>query len=255
MPGFDTGSVMYALNVDFTGNSLTSGSATVTQDGQLLIGSTALPNIQVGQITSPLSTVSVGYSSPNITLDVTGGSVVNSVTAGTNINLTGTAAAPIINLDDPVLQTNGSSGAPSYSFAADPTSGMYYTGGSLGLAGPFGLGVEIGFTTQTKNLIEIGAGEALTYTSTSTTPYVVSVADLFISVDASGGAKTVQLPNAPRTGQIWTIKDKTGSAAANNITVTTVGGAVTIDGATTYVLATNYQSINVLFNGTSYEVW
>lgn len=73
MPGFDTGSVMYALNVDFTGNSLTSGTAQVTTNGQLLIGSTALPNIKVGTITSPLGTLSIGYSSPNITIDVAGG--------------------------------------------------------------------------------------------------------------------------------------------------------------------------------------
>ncbi len=69
MPGFDTGSVMYALNVDFTGTSLTSGTPQVTTNGQLLIGSTATPNIKVGTITSPLGTISIGYSSPNITID------------------------------------------------------------------------------------------------------------------------------------------------------------------------------------------
>jgi len=73
MPGFDTGSVMYALNVDFTGNSLTSGSPQVTTNGQLLIGSTATPNIKVGTLTSPLGTLSIGYSSPNITIDLVGG--------------------------------------------------------------------------------------------------------------------------------------------------------------------------------------
>lgn len=75
MPGFDTGSVMYALNVDFTGNSLTSGSAQITQNGQLLIGSAALPNIQVGTLVSPLGTLTIGYVSPNITIDVSGGAV------------------------------------------------------------------------------------------------------------------------------------------------------------------------------------
>lgn len=90
MPGFDTGSVMYALNVDFTGNSLTSGTAQVVSNGQLLIGSTALPNIQVGTITSPLGTLAIGYSAPNITIDTTGGQsatkfLVDTTTgAGTN---------------------------------------------------------------------------------------------------------------------------------------------------------------------------
>ncbi len=68
MPGFDTGSVIYGLNVDFTGTSLTGGTPQVTTNGQLLIGSTSTPNIKVGTITSPDSSITIGYSSPNITL-------------------------------------------------------------------------------------------------------------------------------------------------------------------------------------------
>jgi len=45
-----------------------------TTNGQLAIGSTASPNIKVGNITSPLGTLSIGYSSPNITVDLAGGS-------------------------------------------------------------------------------------------------------------------------------------------------------------------------------------
>lgn len=93
------------------------------------------------------------------------------------------------------------------------------------------------------------------YTSVSTTPYVVSTTDQFISVDSSGGARTVQLPNAATSGRVWTIKDRTGSAATNNITVTTVGGAVNIDAATTFVMNTAYQSIQVIGNGTTYEIF
>jgi hypothetical protein len=79
MPGFSidkggTGQqVVYADNVDFTGNGSNNVRATVTANGQLLIGSTASPHIQVGNITSPLGTLTVGYSSPNITVDLVGG--------------------------------------------------------------------------------------------------------------------------------------------------------------------------------------
>ena len=38
----------------------------------------------------------------------------------------------------------------------------------------------------------------------------------------------------------------------NNITVTTVGGSVDIDGATSYVMNTSLESAQVLFNGTEY---
>ncbi len=93
------------------------------------------------------------------------------------------------------------------------------------------------------------------YTNVATTPYVVLTTDVYISVDSSGGVRTIQLPNAATSGQFFIIKDRTGSAATNNITVTTVGGAVNIDGATTFVMNTAYQSINVMGNGSTYEIF
>lgn len=98
-------------------------------------------------------------------------------------------------------------------------------------------------------------GSALSYTAVNTSPYVVLVGDQFLGVDCSGGAITIQLPNAPTTGRYITIKDSTGSASTNNITVTTVGGVVTIDGATSYVMSADYESVSVLFNSTSYEIY
>ena len=95
----------------------------------------------------------------------------------------------------------------------------------------------------------------LAYTSVTTTPYVVLSTDEYLGVTTSSLAITIELPNAPATGRTYTIKDSTGNASTNNITVTTVGGAVLIDGATTFVMNTNYESINVIFNGTNYEVW
>lgn len=61
---------IYGSNVDFTGSA--SPAPTMTTDGNLLIASTAAPNIKVGALTSPLGTLNIGYSTPNITLDVTG---------------------------------------------------------------------------------------------------------------------------------------------------------------------------------------
>jgi hypothetical protein len=95
----------------------------------------------------------------------------------------------------------------------------------------------------------------LNYTSVTTSPYVVAATDDYMSVNTSSIAITVQLPNAPTTGRVYTIKDKSGLAATNNITITTVGGTITIDGSTSFVMNTSYQSINVLFDGTNYEVF
>ena len=37
--------------------------------------------------------------------------------------------------------------------------------------------------------------------------------------------------------------------------LTTAGGAVNIEAATTYVMNTAFQAITVIFNGTSYEIY
>lgn len=117
-----------------------------------------------------------------------------------------------------------------------------------------GTGISI---TPTANTITIAASgtTTLTYTNVNTSPYVVLTTDDYLSVDCSGGLITVELPNAATLGRIFVIKDRTGNAATNNITVTTVGGAVNIDGATTFVMNTAFESIEVIGNGSTYEIF
>ncbi len=100
----------------------------------------------------------------------------------------------------------------------------------------------------------IPGAQVVNYTAVSSSPYVVTATDYFLGVDTTA-ARTIQLPNAPTTGRVFVIKDATGTAAAFNISVTTVGGAVLIDAAATYTINTNYFSIQVLFDGTKYEVF
>ncbi len=95
----------------------------------------------------------------------------------------------------------------------------------------------------------------LTYTLVNTTPYVVLTTDEFLGVDTTAAPIQINLPNAPSTGRTFVIKDISGTAQTNNITVTTVGGVVLVDAAATYVMNTQYSSINVLFNGTKYLVY
>lgn len=98
-----------------------------------------------------------------------------------------------------------------------------------------------------------GVASSLVITSGPT--YVATSTDYYIAVNSSAGAVTVQLPNAPATARTFVIKDQTGSAASHNITVTTVGGTVNLDGATTFVMNTAYQAANFIFDGTAYEVF
>lgn len=83
----------------------------------------------------------------------------------------------------------------------------------------------------------------------------VSVSDYYVGVDCSGAAKTVNLPAAATAGagKTFVIKDETGSAATNNITID-ADGAETIDGAATYVMAVNYESVTVVCNGTNWFI-
>lgn len=170
MAGFDN-EVLNAINWDFRG--VTPVVAQVTAQGQLPIGTGGSPSIEVGTLTSPNGSVTIGYSSPNITLEASG------------------AASSITSLTD-----------------AD-------------------------------------------------SPYTVLSTDYYMSCDVSGGTLTIELPDAPTTNRVFVIKDATGSAGTNNITITTVGGVVNIDGATSFTMNTNFQATQIIFNTTSsaYEVF
>lgn len=76
MAGFDN-DVVYGVNSDYSNALAGSGASTTGQlltNGQLWIGSTAVnaggTHINVGTLSSPLGTITIGYVSPNITLDV-----------------------------------------------------------------------------------------------------------------------------------------------------------------------------------------
>jgi len=93
-----------------------------------------------------------------------------------------------------------------------------------------------------------------TYTPVAASPYVVLDTDNVISVDCSGGLIEILLPDAASLGQVFRIKDRTGSANTNNITVTTPSAVATIDGAVSFVMNADYESITVIGNAASYEV-
>jgi len=114
-------------------------------------------------------------------------------------------------------------------------------------------------TSGSGNTLTINAtAVAVAYTNVThaLSPYTVLVTDDYLSVDCSGGVVTLNFPNAPTANKLWIVKDRTGNAATNNITITTPGGTVTFDGGISYTINTNYEAINVLANATpTYEVF
>lgn len=102
-----------------------------------------------------------------------------------------------------------------------------------------------------------GPPTAFQYTNVTTamSPYTVTANDYYLSVDATVGAVTILLPNTTTTNREFVIKDRLGQAATNSISITTVGGVVNIDGATTYTFSDNYESLEMLYHPSSYETF
>ncbi len=94
MGGFEN-DVMVAKNINFNGTAPKPHLGILNAAGKIPIGTgntSPTPEILGGNITSPLGTLSIGYSSPNITLDIAGGaSAVEHLTGDTGGQLNPTA--------------------------------------------------------------------------------------------------------------------------------------------------------------------
>lgn len=95
-----------------------------------------------------------------------------------------------------------------------------------------------------------GGGAGVASIKTVSDAYDILTTDCIVLVDASGGAKTITLPQASTvTGRIFTVKKIDSSA--NSVTLDGFS-TETIDGSTTKTLATQYKSFTVTSTG---SVW
>lgn len=69
---------------------------------------------------------------------------------------------------------------------------------------------------------------------------------------ASGSATALTLPASPTVGMMYRIKDGKGDAGTNNITITPSSG--TIDGSANLVINGNYTSVDLVYNGTEWNI-
>ena len=105
-------------------------------------------------------------------------------------------------------------------------------------------------------LVPTGVGKAYTNVTFAMSPYTVLSTDQYISCDTSGGAITLNFPNAPTFKQEWVVKDRTGNANTNPITITTPGGVVNFDLNPTLTMNTSLASISLKANNTpAYEIY
>lgn len=80
-------------------------------------------------------------------------------------------------------------------------------------------------------------------------PYTATTED--VTLVNHTGIFTVNLPVTPPTGTNLIIKDLSGNASTNNITVSS---SQQIDGSATYLINTNFGSVRVVFTGTTWAI-
>lgn len=112
------------------------------------------------------------------------------------------------------------------------------------------------FTTLNSTGIYTSSSGRVVQTRVVTASGAVTVAttDFVVIVNkATGAPTTVNLPSSPTTGTVFVVKDGKGDAATNNITVTPAAG--NIDGASTLTMNVGYESVNLVYNGTQWNVF
>ncbi len=90
----------------------------------------------------------------------------------------------------------------------------------------------------------------LPVTLIDTNTYSATAEEYFLGVIADGGC-VVTLPSGT-LGKIFIVKDSLGTASTNSVVVQATGS--TIDGQGVYILASDWASIGLIYNGIEWNV-
>jgi hypothetical protein len=102
--------------------------------------------------------------------------------------------------------------------------------------------------------LHVNGSQSVKRTTSGAGAYAVVNTDFIVAkTGITGGGDTVTLPVAALAGvgKVFHVKDESGTAAANNITVDG-NGAETINGAASTVISTNYGSVSVYCDGANW---
>lgn len=253
-------------------SSITAGTA---MNVSATTGSVTINNLGVQSLTAGTA-MNVSSTTGTVTVNNLG---VTSAVAGTGITVSA-ATGTVTFTNAGVTAFNGSTGSilgvGSITGTANQVTASASTG-SVTLSLPQSIAtsstpqfagltiagtgaVSIGSTTAgTMNNVAIGATTATTAKFTGLTVGYVSVGSATYVADANtnivgcnrAGTVAVTLP-AVAVGRAVTIKDESGSASTNNITITPASGL--IEGNASYTLNLNYGSITTYCNGTNWFI-
>lgn len=108
--------------------------------------------------------------------------------------------------------------------------------------------INVGSGTQIIN----GNPSPVTVTNVTTSTYTALATDYLLCVDTATNAVTITLPTGI-LGTVYMVKDCSGDANTNNITVVGTGGQL-VDGASAASVNSPYGSIQLIFNGLEWSI-
>lgn len=96
--------------------------------------------------------------------------------------------------------------------------------------------------------------QGITYTTSSQTSSFTASASIsvktFYLCDATSGAITVTMPSASSAGAGACLGFKKTDSSANTVSIST-----SLDGSSPFVLSQQYQAVNIVSDGTTWQVW
>jgi hypothetical protein len=101
------------------------------------------------------------------------------------------------------------------------------------------------------NIITGGNPSPVTVTQVTTPEYTATAQDYFLCVDTSTQPVAITLPTGI-LGTVYIVKDCSGDANTNNITVAGTGGEL-VDGSTA-TINSSYGSLSFIFNGSEWSI-
>lgn len=125
-------------------------------------------------------------------------------------------------------------------------SNLKFDGGTLTIAGNVSGSGQAQFGS-----LQIAGALKLSHRTIANTA-TASIADYYIGTDSTNGPISIRLPSAATLsdGQAYVIKDETGAASTNNVTIL-ASGSQTIDGQNSVVLESPFASLQLYCNGTN----